>query len=188
MARWVWMEFIDKLNPNHYYCHATYQKTNWSPTFPAKMGTKKTFQLLFCVLGLLEFEGNHIISLHSCYQHKKTIFWIRIRIHATLLRECFFALNAQHLSLNTQHFSIFLQSWAKYCWQVHKIKWNSFFFMEWSSADFSQFWSTTVKIWVLVGLLVTCHQYQAFHGFSWNLLIFVKSFVKLWGNSYIRTW
>ena len=83
------MEFIDKLNPNHYYCHATYQKTNWSPTFPAKMGTKKTFQLLFCVLGLLEFEGNHIISLHSCYQHKKTIFWIRIRIHATLLRECF---------------------------------------------------------------------------------------------------
>ena len=120
MARWVWMEFIDKLNPNHYYCHATYQKTNWSPTFPAKMGTKKTFQLLFCVLGLLEFEGNHIISLHSCYQHKKTIFWIRIRIQATLLRECFFALNAQH-------FSIFLQSWAKYCGQVHKIKWNSFF-------------------------------------------------------------
>ena len=120
MARWVWMEFIDKLNPNHYYCHATYQKTNWSPTFPAKMGTKKTFQLLFCVLGLLEFEGNHIISLHSCYQHKKTIFWMRIRIHATLLRECFFALNAQH-------FSIFLQSWAKYCGQVYKIKWNSFF-------------------------------------------------------------
>ena len=115
----------------------------------------------------------------------------RITLRKTITRRiisCFFALNAQHLSLNTQHFSIFLQSWAKYCWQVHKIKRNSFFFMEWSSADFSQFWSTTVKIWVLVGLLVTCHQYQAFHGFSWNLLIFVKSFVKLWGNSYIRTW
>ena len=47
------------------------------------------------------------------------------------------------------------------------------FSMEWFTADFLQFFTKNVKIWLLVGRLGTRHQIQAFQGF------FGKSF----GNS-----
>ena len=43
--------------------------------------------------------------------------------------------------------------------------------LECFTADFSQFFSTNIKIWLLGGWLVTIHQFQAFKGFSWNFLI-----------------
>ena len=43
--------------------------------------------------------------------------------------------------------------------------------MEWFAADFLQFFSKNVKIWLLVGRLGTRHQIQAFQGFSGNFLI-----------------
>ena len=40
------------------------------------------------------------------------------------------------------------------------------FSMEWFTADFLQFFTKNVKIWLLVGRLGTRHQIQAFQGFS----------------------
>ena len=41
-----------------------------------------------------------------------------------------------------------------------------------NTADFWEFLSTTIEVWLLDGQLMTCHQFQAFQGFSWNFLIF----------------
>ena len=38
------------------------------------------------------------------------------------------------------------------------------------TADFSQFSSTTIEMWLLTGRLGPCHQFKAFQGFSWNFL------------------
>ena len=45
------------------------------------------------------------------------------------------------------------------------------FLIEWYTADFSRIFSTNVKICLLDGRLGTCHQIQAFQGFSWNFPI-----------------
>ena len=45
------------------------------------------------------------------------------------------------------------------------------FSMEWFTADFLQFFTKNVKIWLLVGRLSTRHQIQAFQGFPGNFLI-----------------
>ena len=45
------------------------------------------------------------------------------------------------------------------------------FSMEWFTADFLQFFTKNVKIWLLVGRLGTRHQIQAFQEFSGNFLI-----------------
>ena len=47
MARGAWMLVLDKLNPNHYYCHRKHQKTNLDPAFPAKMKKENTNCLAF---------------------------------------------------------------------------------------------------------------------------------------------
>ena len=44
------------------------------------------------------------------------------------------------------------------------------FSMEWFKADFLQFFTKNVKIWLFVGRLGTRHQIQAFQGFSGNAL------------------
>ena len=43
--------------------------------------------------------------------------------------------------------------------------------MEWFTADFLQFFTKNVKIWLLFGRLGTNHQIQAFQEFSGNFLI-----------------
>ena len=51
------------LDPNHYYCHETYQKVNLSAVFPAEMKTENTNWIAFALW------ANHIMSIHSSYQH-----------------------------------------------------------------------------------------------------------------------
>ena len=45
------------------------------------------------------------------------------------------------------------------------------FSVECFTADFLQFFTKNVKIWVLIGRLGTRYQIQAFQGFSGNFLI-----------------
>ena len=59
-----------------------------------------------------------------------------------------------------------LQSWAKYCRQIHEINCKIGFSMECFTADFLQFSSTIVKICFFGGRHGTCHQFQAFRGSS----------------------
>ena len=62
------------------------------------------------------------------------------------------------------------KSWTKQCRQVPKIN-KTAFALESFTADFSEIFSTAVKIWHLGDRVRTCHQFRSFQGFFSNLLI-----------------
>ena len=53
------------------------------------------------------------------------------------------------------------------CRQIRKVKQDRFLY----GMVYCDFLPESVKIWVLVGLLGTCYQVQAFYGLSSNFLI-----------------
>ena len=105
---------------------------------------------------------------HSCaIKYNKSMIEIVNPLPVTIFR-CHFKLLQEVTALKTPKkliINFFLQSRTNGCKKINEIKRNRFF-MECFTADFVRVFNKSVKIWPLDVRLGTCHQMQAFHGFS----------------------